>query len=88
MQRRRFSKEQIVAILSDWDGGAKVADLVRRHNVTEQTLYRWKKRYGGDRVKEQRHATLEHENMQLRRIVVEQALSLQALRDLLDQSMR
>ncbi|MDB4875114.1 MAG: transposase, partial [Gemmatimonadetes bacterium] len=47
MKKSRFSEEQIIAVLQEWDAGAKVADLVRRHSVTEQTLYRWKKKYGG-----------------------------------------
>ena len=50
MKKSRFSEEQIVAILQEWDAGAKLADLVRRHGVTEQTLYRWKKKYGGLQV--------------------------------------
>ncbi len=47
MRKSRFSEQQIVAVLQEWDAGAKIADLVRRHGVTEQTLYRWKKTYGG-----------------------------------------
>jgi putative transposase len=47
MKKSRVADEQIVAVLQEWDAGAKVADLVRRHGVTEQTLYRWKKKYGG-----------------------------------------
>ena len=42
MKHSRLSDEQIVTVLREWDGGAKVADMVRRHGVTEQTLYRWK----------------------------------------------
>ena len=52
MKQSRFSEEQIVAVLQEWDAGAKVPDLVRRHGVTEQTLYRWKKKYGGLQVSE------------------------------------
>jgi putative transposase len=47
MRKSRLSEEQIVAVLQEWDAGAKLPDLVRRHGVTEQTLYRWKKKYGG-----------------------------------------
>ena len=50
MKHSRLSDEQIVTVLREWDAGAKVADLVRRHGVTEQTLYRWKKKYGGMQV--------------------------------------
>jgi putative transposase len=45
MRNRRFTEAQIVAVLHEWEAGAKTSDLVRRHGVTEQTLYRWKKKY-------------------------------------------
>jgi putative transposase len=62
MKKSRFSDEQIVGILHEWGVGAKVVDLVRRHGVTEQTLYRWKKKYGGLQGSEaQRLKALEEE---------------------------
>jgi putative transposase len=84
MKKSRFSEEQIVAVLQEWDAGAKMADLVRRHGVTEQTLYRWKKKYGGLQVNEaKRLRALEEENRQLKRLVADQALNLQVVKDLL-----
>jgi putative transposase len=84
MKKSRFSEEQIVAILQEWDAGGKVADLVRRHGVTEQTLYRWKKKYGGLQVSDaKRLKALEEENRQLKRLVADQALNLQVVKDLL-----
>jgi putative transposase len=84
MKRSRFSEEQIVGVLQEWDAGAKVADLVRRHGVTEQTLYRWKKKYGGLQVSEtKRLKALEEENRQLKRLVADQALNLQVVKELL-----
>jgi len=84
MKRSRFSDEQIVAVLHKWDAGAKVTDLVRRHGVTEQTLYRWKKKYGGLQGTEaKRLKALEEENRQLKRLVADQALNLQVVKDLL-----
>jgi putative transposase len=84
MKKSRFSEEQIVAILQEWDAGAKVADLVRRHSVTERTLYRWKKKYGGLQVSDaKRLKALEEENRQLKRLVADQALNLQVVKDLL-----
>jgi putative transposase len=84
MKKSRFTEEQVVAILHEWDAGAKVADLVRRHSVTEQTLYRWKKKYGGLQVNEARRLrALEEENRQLKRLVADQALNLQVVKDLL-----
>jgi putative transposase len=84
MKKSRFSEEQIVAILQEWDAGAKLVDLVRRHSVTEQTLYRWKKKYGGLQVSDaKRLKALEEENRQLKRLVADQALNLQVVKDLL-----
>ena len=84
MKKSRFSDEQIVAVLQEWDAGGKVADLVRRHGVTEQTLYRWKKKYGGLQGTEaKRLKALEEENRQLKRLVADQALNLQVVKDLL-----
>ena len=72
MKKSRFSEVQIVAVLHEWDAGARVVDFARRHGVTEQTLYRWKKKYGGMQSTEaKRLKALEEENRQLKRIVAE-----------------
>lgn len=84
MRKSRFTEEQIVQVLQEWDAGAKLAELVRRHGVTEQTLYRWKKKYGGLQVSEaKRLKALEEENRQLKRLVADQALNLHVVKDLL-----
>jgi putative transposase len=84
MKRSRFSEEQIIQALQEWEAGAKIGELVRRLGVTEQTLYRWKKKYGGMQVSEaKRLRALEEENRQLKRLVADQALNLQVVKDLL-----
>jgi putative transposase len=84
MRKSRFTDAQIIAVLHEWDAGAKMVDLVRRHGVTEQTLYRWKKTYGGMQATEaKRLKALEEENRQLKRLVADQALNLQVVKDLL-----
>ncbi|MEP6765924.1 MAG: IS3 family transposase [Gemmatimonadaceae bacterium] len=84
MRKSRFSEAQIVQVLHEWEAGAKMADLIRRHGVTEQTLYRWKKKFGGMQGTEaKRLRALEEEDRQLKRLVADQALNLQVVKELL-----
>jgi len=84
MRKSRFSEEQIIAILAEGERGAVVSELCRRHGITETTFYRWRQKYGGMSVSEARRLEqLEEENARLKRIVADQALNLQVLKDLL-----
>ena len=84
MRRSRFSQEQTIGILKEHEAGAATAELCRRHGISEQTFYRWKAKYGGLEVREaQRLKALEEENARLKRLVAEQALDNQMLKDLL-----
>ena len=80
--KKRYGEEQIVRILKEADAGMAVRDVSRKHNVSEQTFYRWKKRYGGMEVSEvKRLKELEHENTELKKIVAELTLDNRMLRD-------
>ena len=84
MRKSRFTEAQIVGILHELEAGAKLADLGRRHGVTETTIHRWRRKFGGLQVSEaKRLRALEEENRQLKRIVADQALNLQVVTDLL-----
>ncbi len=84
MRRSRFSEEQIVGILKEHEAGAAAAALCRRHGISQQTFYRWRQKYGGlDRSEVRRLKALEEENARLKRLVAEQALDLQAFKELL-----
>jgi putative transposase len=84
MRKSRFTEAQIVGVLHEHEAGAKIAELCRRHGITETTFHRWKRKYGGLQVNEaKRLKALEKENRQLKRIVADQALNLQVVKDLL-----
>ena len=81
--KRRFTEEQIIGILNEAEAGVKVKDLCRQHNVTEQTYYRWKSKYGGMSVSEMRRLKeLESENQRLKKLVAEKELHIDALKDI------
>ena len=54
MKRARFSEEQIIGILKEAEGGAKVTELCRRHGISDATFYTWRSKYGGLEVSEMR----------------------------------
>jgi len=84
MKRKRFSTEQIVAVLKQAELGLPVADLIRQVGITEQTFYRWKRQYGGlesDQVRELKQVT--EENARLKRLVAELSLDKAVLQDVL-----
>ena len=75
MKRKRFSEEQIIGVLKQSEAGMKTADLARRHDVSEATIYNWKAKYGGLEVPEaKRLRELEDENAKLKRLLADQML--------------
>lgn len=84
MRKSRFSEEQIVGILKEHAAGEATGALCRRHGISQQTLYRWKQKYDGlEGNALKRLKALEEENARLKRLVAEQALDNQALKELL-----
>ena len=49
MKRKHYTEEQIISILKEHEAGASVPDLARRHGVAENTIYRWKSKFGSGR---------------------------------------
>jgi putative transposase len=82
MKRKRHTEEQIISILKEAEAGLSTADLVRKHGISEQTFYRWKSKYGGMELSDaKRLKQLEEENRRLKRLVADQALDIQVLKD-------
>ena len=83
MKTRRYSEAQVFRILEEVDAGAAVVDVARRHSVSPATIHRWKGRYGGMSLSElKRLKVLEEENARLKRIVAQQALDNELLREI------
>jgi len=84
MRKSRFTTEQIVGYLKEQEAGAKISDICRRLGISDNTFHRWKRKYGGLEVPDARRLKqLEEENRALKRIVADQALNLQVVKDLL-----
>lgn len=84
MKTKRFSVEQIVAVLKEAEAGMPVADLIRRIGISEQTFYRWKKQYAGlDSDQARQLKQLQEENERLKKIVAELSLDKAMLADVI-----
>ena len=78
----RYSEEQIIRILKEVETGTSVAEVCRKYGVSEQTVYRWRSKYGGlDTSELQRLRELEAENARLKKIVAQQVLDIDALKE-------
>lgn len=75
MKQKRFTVEQIVAVLKQADAGVPLAELLRRVGVSELTFYRWKKQYVGLEVDQVRQLKqLQEENTRLKQLVADLTL--------------
>ena len=82
--RNRFTEEQIIGILKEQEAGVPVADLCRKHGVSNASIYKWKAKYGGMDISEaKRLKALEDENARLKKLLADAMLDNSALKDLL-----
>lgn len=82
--KKRFSEEQIIGILREAEvDGAAIRDVCRKHNITEQTFFRWRNKFGDMTVPDARRLKeLESENSRLKKIVAEQMLAIEGLKEI------
>ena len=82
MRQKRFKVEEIVKILRECEGGLTGVEVCRKHNISEQTLYRWKRKYGGMELSEaKRLKGLEEENARLKKKVADLVLEVDILKE-------
>lgn len=82
MKRKRYTEEQIAFALRQGESGTPIAEIVRKMGITEQTYYRWKKKFAGMGVAEVRRLKqLEEENRKLKQLVADLSLDKKMLQD-------
>ena len=81
MKRSRFSEERIITIRKEAEA-EPVKTVCARHNVSQGTYYQWKSKYGGMEVEDARRLqVLEDENVRLNRVIADQAVQIQILKE-------
>lgn len=81
MKSSRFTEEQIIRAIKEVDAGRKVADVCRELGVTDQTMYNWRRKYGGMEVSQAKQLKqLEDENRRLKLLLADATLDNQALK--------
>ena len=82
MRKSRFSDEQIVAILRETDRDT-AATVAKRHGLSEQTIYTWRKRFGALQTDDVRRLKqLEQENARLKKLVAERDLEIEVMKEI------
>jgi putative transposase len=85
MKKKRFTEEQIIAVLKEAEAGAKTSELCRKYGISDATFYNWKAKFSGMTVSEARRLKeLEQENAKLKRLLADAELDKAALKDLLN----
>ncbi len=83
MRGMRFTEEQIIGVLKESEAGLVLPELLRKHGISAGTFYRWKAKFGGLDVNDARRLkALEDENRRLKRLVADQALDIQLLKEI------
>jgi putative transposase len=84
---KRYTEEQIIAVLKEADSGLKTGEICRKHGISDATYYKWRAKYSGLEVSDLRKMkALEEENSKLKRIVADLSLDNRALKDVLSKN--
>lgn len=81
MKRKRFTEEQIIAVLKEGEAGVPVMEICRKHGISDATFYKWRAKFGGLDVSDaKRLRQLEDENRRLKHLVADLTLDNQMLK--------
>ena len=79
--KKRFTEQQIVAILKEGEAGVPAKEICRKHNISDATFYTWRKKYRGMETEDLRRLKqLEAENQKLKRLLADSILDIDALK--------
>jgi putative transposase len=85
--KKRFTEEQIIKILKAHEAGQKASDIVREYNISEQTFYRWKNKYGDMEIQDAKKLKqLEEENRRLKELVADLSLDNKVMKDIISKN--
>ena len=83
MKRKRFTEEQIIAMLKEQEAGSPTADICRKYGISSASFYKYKAKFGGMDVSDARKLkALEEENAKLKKLLAEQMLDNAMLKDI------
>lgn len=84
MRKSKLSESQIAEILQEAEAGLPVAEVARKHGISQPTFYQWRSKYGGMSVSDmQRLRELEQENVRLKRMYADLSLDHAVLKEAL-----
>ena len=88
MKKKRFSPEQIAAILKEFENGKSAQEIVRDHGVSKAAFYKWRERYGGMNSEElKKMKALEEENRRLKHMYADLALDLKLAKEIIEKKL-
>jgi len=88
MKKSKFTPNQIVKILNEYEAGKKANEICREYGISQATLYNWKKKYGGMEASDlKKLKSLQEENQKLKRMYAELALDHQMAKEIIEKKL-
>jgi len=88
MKKSKFSPNQIVKILKEYESGKQANEIIREYGISQSTLYNWKRKYGGMEASDlKKLKVLQEENQKLKRMYAELALDHQMAKEIIEKKL-